>query len=109
MAHGRADLEFYPYIKSNLCGIVFYGAVPHSRMNSPGFEAPKFQSLNASLKHAEVLKMSESFPAPMKDTKVSELFNKHTEVLLKLSQNFEDAVDLSEIRVCVVNEGGSSM
>jgi len=53
--------------------------------------------------------MSESFPAPLKDTMVSELFNKHTEVLLKLSQNFEDAVDLSKIRVCVVNEGGSSM
>jgi hypothetical protein len=83
--------DFSKKLLCNLCGIVFYGAVQHLKTRSTNLKPTE---------HTKMLDSSQSIEDPLKLI---------TEVLLESSECFEAAVDLSKIKVCIVNQGNSNM
>jgi len=94
----------YPYedLRSNLCGIVFYGGINTKLTNKHG---PKLmENKGRSVKNLIGLKI-ESF----KDRLMSEIVEDRLleDTLSKLSERFGAALDLKKVKVCVVNKNKS--
>jgi len=100
------ELHHPPYIfkdlRSNLCGIVFYGGTDTKLTNKHGLLL--MENKGWSVKDVSSVKF-ESFKDRLMSESVQDWLLEDT--LSKLSEHFGAALDLKKVKVCVVNKNKS--